>query len=157
MPIVPLAIHAADAPVRAKPSNYPEPFASQMAGRVKQPLGELFGLHNVGVNRTTLAPGAASALLHRHSRQDEMIYILEGEAVLVTDEGEAVLQAGMCAGFAAGGRAHKLENRSGANVVLLEIGDRTGGDLGSYPADDLQAVLEPDGQWQFTHKDGRPY
>ena len=153
----PIAIDAADAPVRSKPSHYPEPFASQMSGRLKQPLGELFGLRNFGVNRTTLPPGATSALMHRHSRQDEMIYILEGEATLLTDEGETVLRAGMCAGFAAGGRAHKLENRSAANVVLLEVGDRSGSDEVVYPADDLQALMGADGKWQFTHKDGRPY
>ncbi|HAT29908.1 MAG TPA: cupin [Janthinobacterium sp.] len=157
MDTLPLAITAADAVVRAKASNYPQPFAAQMAGRRKQPLGESFGIKNFGMNRCTLPPGAVSALLHRHSRQDEMIYILEGEATLVTDEGETVMRAGMCTGFAAGGRAHRLENRSGADVVLLEVGDRTAGDEASYPTDDLQAALAPDGSWRFAHKDGRPY
>lgn len=152
-----VAIVAADAPARRKPSNYPPLFAARMAGRSKQPLGELFGLHNFGVNRTTLPPGCVSALLHRHSRQDEMVYILEGEAVLVKEDGETVLRAGMCAGFAAGGPAHRLENRSDRDVVLLEIGDRAAGDDVSYPADDLQALLAPDGSWRFAHKDGTPY
>lgn len=153
----PLAIVAAEAALRTKPSNYPEPFYSRMAGREKRPLGDLFGLKNFGVNLTRLAPGAESALLHRHSRQDEFIYIVEGEAVLVTDRGEAMLTSGMCAGFPAAGLAHQLVNRSEADVVYLEIGDRTPGDEGSYPKDDIKAALGADGQWIFTHKDGTAY
>lgn len=153
----PLAIAAESAPPRAVSSNYPEPFRSRMAGRLKRPLGDVFGLSNFGVNLTRLAPGASSSLMHRHTKQDEFVYILQGEPVLATDEGEAQLKPGMCAGFAAGGRAHHLINRSDRDVVYLEIGDRTKGDSGSYPNDDLLAVLGPDGKWQFTHKDGTPY
>lgn len=153
----PIAIAAADAPLRTKPSNYPEPFASRMAGREKRILGDQFGLRNFGVNLTTLHPGSESSLLHRHSRQDEFIYILQGEPVLVTDQGEIQLRPGMCAGFPAAGLAHQLVNRTAGDVVYLEVGDRTPGDEGSYPRDDLQAALGPDGKWVFTHKDGRPY
>ncbi|HEX3972900.1 MAG TPA: cupin domain-containing protein [Stellaceae bacterium] len=153
----PLAIDAADAPPRTKPSNYPEPFFSRMGRREKHPLGDLFGLKNFGVNLTRLKPGGESALLHRHSKQDEFIYILEGNPTLVTDEGEIALAPGMCAGFAAGGIAHQLVNRTDRDVVYLEIGDRAPGDDGTYPVDDLKAALSPDGKWQFTHKDGRPY
>jgi uncharacterized cupin superfamily protein len=153
----PLAFPAALAPKRAKPSNYPEPFRSRMAGREKHPLGDIFGLRNFGVNLTRLLPGGESALLHHHSRQDEFIYILEGEPTLVTDQGEVALSPGLCAGFPAGGVAHQLVNRSDRDVVYLEIGDRSPGDEGSYPADDLAARLSPDGGWVFTHKDGQPY
>jgi uncharacterized cupin superfamily protein len=153
----PLAIVAASVPPRTKPSSYTEPFASRMARRRKRALGDVFGLTNFGVNQTTLAPGGETALLHRHSKQDELVYILEGEATLVTDDGEAVLRPGMCAGFPANGRAHQLVNRSGADVVYLEIGDRSAGDEVTYPNDDLQAALGPDGKWVFTHKDGGPY
>lgn len=153
---IPIAIKAADAPARTKPSNYPEPFASRMKGRTKRPLGDLFGLSNFGVNLTTLAPGAVSALQHRHSRQDEFVFILEGEAVLVTGETETLLRPGMCAGFKGGGVSHHLENRSGAPVTYLEIGDRTPGDEVSYPADDLVGTLGPNG-WIFHRKDGTPY
>jgi uncharacterized cupin superfamily protein len=152
----PLAINAQDAAPRTRASLMPSPFAEMTAGRVKQPLGDIFGLKNFGVNRCTLAPGSISALMHRHTTQDEFIYLLSGEAVLVTDEGEIVLTAGMCAGFPAGGRAHRLENRSSAEAVILEIGDRTPGDTAIYPRDDLAAVFE-DGRWRFTHKDGSPY
>lgn len=152
----PLAVVARDVSPRTKPSNYPEPFFSRMSGRTKRQLGDLFGLSNFGVNLTELAPGAESALLHRHSKQDEMIYILQGYPTLRTDDGEQVLAPGMCAGFPAGGRAHQLVNRTNKPVVYLEIGDRTPGDEGSYPNDDLKAVLV-DGAWAFTHKDGTPY
>jgi uncharacterized cupin superfamily protein len=153
----PLAVRALDTAPRAKPSNYPEPFASRMAGREKRALGNVFGLQNFGVNLTRLRPGGESALLHKHSRQDEFVYVLEGRPSLVTDRGETLLEPGMCAGFKADGIAHQLVNRTEHDVVYLEVGDRTAGDLGSYPNDDLCAALGPDGAWQFTHKDGRPY
>lgn len=153
----PIAVRAADVPPRTKPSNYPEPFFSRMLKREKRQLGDAFGLKNFGVNLTRLLPGGESALLHRHSRQDEFIYILEGHPTLVTDQGEVDLAPGMCAGFPAQGIAHQLVNRTDADVLVLEIGDRTPGDEGSYPSDDLKAALGPDGKWLFTHKDGRPY
>jgi uncharacterized cupin superfamily protein len=154
----PAAILAAQAARRTKPTNYPEPFASRMRGREKRPLGEVFGLTNFGVNLTRLAPGAISALRHAHTRQDEFVYILEGHPTLVTDAGETALAPGMCAGFKSGtGDGHHLVNRSAQDVVYLEVGDRTPGDQGTYPDDDLQALLGPDGKWRFTHKDGTPY
>ncbi len=154
----PVAIAALEAPRRATPSTYPEPFASRMAGREKRTLGDLFGLSNFGVNLTRLAPGAMSALRHAHTVQDEFIYLLEGHAVLVTDAGETALSPGMCAGFKAGtGDGHQLINRSNADVVYLEVGDRSAGDTVSYPDDDLKASLGPDGKYLFTHKDGTGY
>jgi uncharacterized cupin superfamily protein len=153
----PVAVLAAAAPLRRKPSTYPEPFFSRMSRREKRPLGDLFGLRNFGVNLTRLLPGGESALLHRHSKQDEFVYILEGHPTLVTDAGETVLSPGMCAGFPAAGIAHQLVNRTDQDVLYLEVGDRTPGDEGSYPVDDLKAALGPDGQWTYTHKDGRPY
>jgi uncharacterized cupin superfamily protein len=153
----PVAIVAAEAPVRTSPSNYPQPFASQMAGREKRPLGALFGLQNFGVNLTRLAPGAVSALRHAHSRQDEFVYILQGNPTLHTDEGQTRLEPGMCAGFKAGtGNAHRLLNETAQDVVYLEVGDRTAGDEGTYPDDNLRAVLV-EGKWKFVHKDGKPY
>lgn len=154
----PIAIHAAETPPKARQTNYPEPFARRVAGRRKQPLGDLFGLANFGVNLTQLAPGAISALRHAHSAQDEFIYILQGTPVLVTDEGETPLQPGMCAGFRAGtGNAHHLVNRGSDLVQYLEVGDRSPGDRATYPDDDLQAMLDAQGQWLFTRKDGSPY
>jgi uncharacterized cupin superfamily protein len=154
----PIAVLAAEAPPRRQQSVYPEPFASRMAGRLKRPLGDLFGLTNFGVNLTRLAPGAISSLRHAHSKQDELVYVLEGEPTLVNDAGETPLRPGMCAGFRAGtGNGHQLVNRTGRDVVILEVGDRTAGDVGTYPDDDLAAALGSDGRWRFTHKDGTPY
>jgi len=153
----PVALVAAEAPPRAKQSVYPEPYASRMADRQKRPLGDVFGLSNFGVNLTRLAPGAMSALRHAHSRQDEFIYILQGRPVLVTDAGETPLSPGRCAGFKADtGDGHQLLNRTDEDVVYLEVGDRSAGDVAMYPDDDIQAQFV-DGKWKFTHKDGRPY
>lgn len=154
---IPIAIVASEAAPRTKPTNYPEPFASRMAGREKRPLGDVFGLSSFGVNLTRLAPGAVSALRHAHTVQDEFIYILSGRPVLRTAAGETQLSPGMCAGFKAGtGNGHHLLNRTSEEVVYLEVGDRGAGDRVAYPDDDLRAVLV-DGKWQFAHKDGTPY
>jgi len=121
-------------------------------------LGDLFGLKTFGVNLTRLAPGAASSVHHRHSRQDEFVYVVEGEPVLVTDAGEMRLRPGFCAGFPAGGTAHHLENRTARDVLYLEIGDRGAGDEVEYPADDLALVPDPTtGRRRYTHKDGRSW
>ena len=157
MTVKPAALVAADASPRIKPSNYPEPFASRMGERLKRPLGDLFGLKNFGVNLTRLSPGALSALHHTHSRQDEFIYVVEGEPTVFTDAGETRLRPGMVAGFAAGGTAHHLENRTTSDCVILEVGDRSEGDEVRYPTDDIQAVMDSDGKWKFTHKNGDPY
>lgn len=156
-PRPPIAVRADEVAPRTRPSNYPEPFASRMKGREKRQLGDVFGLSNFGVNLTRLAPGAVSALRHSHSRQDEFVYILSGHPTLRTDEGETPLAPGMCAGFKAGtGNAHQLVNRTGETVVYLEVGDRTPGDEGAYPDDDIQAALQG-GRWVFTRKDGSAY
>ena len=153
----PVAVAAADVPARSKPSVYPEPFASRMAGRAKRQLGDLFGLTNFGVNLTRLAPNAVSALRHAHTKQDEFVYILQGRPTLHTDEGRTQLSPGMCAGFKAGtGNGHRLINETTEEVVYLEVGDRTPGDEGSYPDDDLKALLV-EGKWKFIHKGGKPY
>lgn len=156
-PLRPLALLVTDAPLRSKPSAYPEPFASRMAGRQKHPLGDLFGLKNFGVNLTRLLPGSVSSLRHAHSRQDEFVFIVEGHPTLHTDDGLTKLAPGMCAGFAAGtGNGHRLLNDTDTDVLYLEVGDRTPGDEGSYPDDDLKAFLV-EGSWNFAHKDGSSY
>ena len=151
----PIAISAASVPPRKKSTSYPEPFASRVAGREKRVLGDLFGLTNFGVNLTRLRPGSVSSLRHAHSKQDELIYILEGHPVLVTNAGETLLEPGMCAGFRAGtGDAHHLVNRSEEDVLYLEVGDRTAGDNAVYPDDDLRVMRGADGKWSYTRKDG---
>ncbi len=138
-------------------SNYPQPFKSAVAGRVKKRLGNAAGLHNFGVNLVKLAPGSCSALRHWHTRQDEFIYVLEGEVSLVGNSEEQVLKPGMAAGFPAGDAdGHHLVNRSNADVVYLEIGDRTSGDSVNYPDDDLIAKASGNSHI-FTRKNGEIY
>lgn len=149
-------VNAIDVPPRVKPSNYPEPFASRMAGRVKRQLGDAFGVKGFGVNLTILPPGGVSALLHRHTHQEEFVYILSGTPTLRTGEGEFLLHPGMCAGFVPDGPAHQLVNNSTADVHYLEIGDRNPNDRGAYPEDDLEAFFSQGG-WKFTRKNGTPY
>jgi uncharacterized cupin superfamily protein len=153
----PIALEADTVPAQPGTSAYPAKFAARVAGRTKRKLGDMFGLANFGVNLTTLDPGGESALLHRHAKQDEFIYILEGNPTLRTDEGDVELAPGMCAGFPAAGIAHQLVNRTDEAVTYLEIGDRTPGDSGTYPEDDLMAVAKPEGGWLFTRKDGTAY
>jgi uncharacterized cupin superfamily protein len=157
-PQIPIAILAADAPVRARVSSYPEPFASRMEGREKRILGDLFGLTNFGVNLTRLSPNSASSLRHSHAKQDEFVYIVQGRPTLCTEEGQTQLAPGMCAGFRAGtGDGHNLVNETGEDVLYLEIGDRTPGDETTYADDDLKLVPAGEGRRQFLHKDGTPY
>lgn len=138
-------------------SMYPQQFQSVVAGRVKKRLGDAAGLQNFGVNLVKLAPGSCSALRHWHSRQDELIYVLEGEVTLVTNSDEEVLKSGMAAGFPAGDAdGHHLVNRSNSVVIYLEIGDRTPGDEVDYPDDDLIAKANGN-SWSFTHKNGDIY
>lgn len=127
------------------------------AGRGKQALGDALGLQNFGVNLVRLEPGAASALRHWHTRQDEFIYVLEGEVTLVTDEGEQRLRPGLCAGFPAGkADGHCLMNRGSAVAVYLEVGDRLPGDQAHYPEADLEARAGR-AAYQLFHKDGSAY
>lgn len=138
-------------------SNYPGPFKPGVAGRSKQRLGDALGLKNFGVNLTTIQPGAASALRHWHSHEDEFIYMVSGELVLITDGGEQTLVAGSAAGFPAGrADGHCLVNRSTVDAVYLEVGDRSPDDAVAYPDNDLEARATASGR-KFFRKDGTPY
>ena len=138
-------------------SAYPEPFKSRVATRRKQRLGDALGLRNFGVNLTTLPPGALSALRHWHSHEDEFIYIVSGELVLITGEAEQALKPGMCAGFPAGKHdGHCLVNRTAKDAVYLEVGDRRPEDAVTYPDDNIAGRATPQGR-RFTRKDGTPY
>lgn len=149
---------AATIPEPMQRTNYPAPFASLVANRTKRKLGDFFGLTNFGVNWTQLAPGAISALLHHHAKQDEFIYILEGQPTLVLGEQELQMKPGDCVGFRAGaGVAHQLVNRSAQIVTYIEVGDRSKGDKVNYPNDDLAVTVAANGNLMFTHKNGDPY
>jgi uncharacterized cupin superfamily protein len=139
-------------------SGYPEPFRSRVLPREKRAIGDAFNLTKVGVNLTTLMPGVESSMRHFHTREDELIYVIEGEVVLVTDEGETTLGPGMCAGFPAGVRnGHQLINRSDRPVRYLEISNRDPEDSAEYPDVDLAFRRGPNREFIFEHKDGTPY
>ena len=128
-----------------------------MDGREKRQLGDFFGLTNFGINLTRLKPKAISALRHAHSKQDEFMYILQGNPTLQTNEGRIKLAPGTCIGFPAGkDNANNLINETSEDVLYLEIGDRTLGDEAIYPDDDIQAKFIND-KWAFSHKNGDPY
>jgi uncharacterized cupin superfamily protein len=154
--LAPPALDPRDVPSQAA-SGYPEPFRSRVAGRHRKRLGDAAGLKNFGVNLVTLDPRSESSMRHWHEKQDEFIFVLEGEVTLVTNAGRQRLGPGMAAGFPAGSAdAHQLVNETNKPVVYLEIGDRTPDDSASYPDVDL-AVRMVDGKWVYSRKDGRPY
>lgn len=146
-------IDLSQAPIRIG-SRYPAPFDAPCRDRHRLQLGDAGGLTQFGVNLLTLKPGVWSSQRHWHRLEDEFVYILSGEAVLVTDAGEEVLRAGDCAAFPAGvENGHHLINRGPGDVTLLEVGTRTGQDSGAYSDIDLLF----DAQRGYHHKDGLPY
>lgn len=151
------ALDPADVP-SVSGSGYPEPYRAAVAGRCQRRLGDALGLRNFGVNLVRLAPGAASSQRHWHALEDEFVYMLEGEAELVTDAGTQTLRAGMCAGFPAGkADGHHLVNRSARDAVFLVVGDRRPGlESVEYPDIDLKGRWV-DGRWTYFHNDGTPW
>ncbi|MFP3921713.1 MAG: cupin domain-containing protein [Dichotomicrobium sp.] len=138
-------------------SIYPHPFGAQLEGRLKRKLGDIVGIEQFGVNLVTLEPGAWSSQRHWHEKEDEFVYVIAGEATLVTDDGERTLTPGMFAGFPAGdSNAHQLANNSDAPVIYLEIGTRIPDERAAYPDVDMKAH-KVDGNWVFTRNDGTPY
>jgi uncharacterized cupin superfamily protein len=138
-------------------TNYPKPFKRVVMGRSRKRLGVAAGLDQFGVNLTTLKPGAASALRHWHEKEDELVYILEGEVVLIEDGGETVLKASDAAGFKANvANGHHLVNKSGRDAVYLEIGTRAKHERAEYSDVDLRAISDDAGE-RYTHKNGQPY
>lgn len=139
-------------------TGYPEPYRTRNAKRFNRRLADHAGLKNFGVNLTRIAPGGQSSCRHAHSKQDEFVYVVEGEIVVETNAGRQVLRPGMCVGFPAGtGDAHRFVNESPRDAVFLVVGDRTAGDEVEYPDDDLKGVFGPNGRFHFLRKDGTPY
>jgi uncharacterized cupin superfamily protein len=138
-------------------SGYPAEFQPVTVGREKLPLGNAVGLTQFGVNLTRLKPGAASALRHWHENEDEFIYMLEGELVLIENEGETILCPGEAAGFKAGiPNGHHFVNRTQKDAVYLEIGTRAPRERAHYPDVDLIADCDDDG-FKYSHRSGEPY
>jgi uncharacterized cupin superfamily protein len=138
-------------------SGYPKPFEVPVAKRSRKRLAEAAGLTKIGVTLLRLPPGAWSTQRHWHMLSDEFVFVLSGEVVLVTDEGEEFLRAGDAAGFKASDRnGHHLQNRSDRDATILEIGNHLQNDTAYYPDIDLIASLV-DGRSILTHRDGRVY
>lgn len=139
-------------------STYPAPFRPGQRMRHYRHLGHFGGIGNYGVNLVRVEPGGQSSARHAHSRQDELVYVLSGELVLVTNAGEEVVKPGTCVAFPAGtGDAHHFLNRGTADATFLVVGDRTAGDEVSYPDIDLAWRAGPDGKKAYFQKDGTPY
>jgi uncharacterized cupin superfamily protein len=136
---------------------YPPPYDAPCRARERTRLGDPAGLTQFGVNLLRLPPGVSSSQRHWHTGEDEFVYVLSGEVVLVSDAGEEVLRAGDCAGFPANDRdGHCLENRSGQDAAVLEIGSRMTGSVAYYP--DIDMVAPAGGKpTAYTHRDGTPY
>jgi uncharacterized cupin superfamily protein len=138
-------------------SIYPDEFNYVVKGRVRQRLGDAVDLTQFGVNLSRLPPGAASSLRHWHEREDEMVFVLEGELVLVEAGGETVLKAGEAAAWKANsGNGHQLINRADRDAVFLEIGTRSVDERTVYVDVDLVQERDASGR-RMLHKDGRPY
>ncbi len=121
-------------------SSYPDPHKAQVSGRKTWPITSLFRLTQFGVNRVELAPGSWSTQRHWHRRNDEAVIVIEGEVVLVTDEGEEVLGPGDCVAFKAGvENAHHFQNRSDRPAVYFDIGGRDPWDSSVFPDIGLEA------------------
>ncbi len=157
-PIAGNVITDPDAIEPRRTSSYPARYQIPPGKRGRRALGDAFGLMNFGVNLTVLEPGGWSAQRHWHLKQDELIYVLDGELTLLTDDGETVLTAGMTAGFKAGvTNGHHVINRSDRPARYLEIGDRTAGEVVTYTDIDMVMRESADGTRRFFDKQGRPY
>jgi uncharacterized cupin superfamily protein len=136
---------------------YPAEFATGFDKRIKRALGDAGGLTQFGVNLTTLEPGGVSALRHWHAKEDEFVYVIDGELTLITNAGEEILHPGMAASFPAGvPDAHQIINRSVAPATYLEIGTRASEDEATYPDVDLR-YIKREGRRGFVRKSGEPY
>jgi uncharacterized cupin superfamily protein len=139
-------------------SSYPEPYREGQRKRYNRRLGDHAGLKNYGVNLVRVVPGGQSSARHAHSKQDEFVYVLEGELVLVTDAGRETVGPNTCIGFPAGtGDGHHLLNLAQKDAVFLVVGDRSADDELTYPDIDLELKTGPDGVKGYYRKDGTPY
>lgn len=138
-------------------SGYPAPFAQEVAGRIQHNLGDAGGLTQFGVKLCRLQPGAWSSQRHWHENEDEFVMVLEGELMMIENEGETPMRAGDCATYKAGvANGHHLINRNAVDAVFLVVGTRAATEAAHYPDIDLKAVNDGNGV-RYFHTDGRPY
>jgi len=138
-------------------SGYPSQYHARVLPRAVRRLGDAVGLTAIGVNHVTIPPGKESSLRHHHTHEDELVYVLEGQLVLHTNDGEEVLRAGMFAGFRAGdGNGHHLYNRTDEDAVYLVVSNRHPEDGASYPDEDLRVQKDASGKYVYSRKDGSP-
>ena len=138
-------------------TRYPAPHDIPCRSRERRRLGDAAGLTQYGVNLLRLPPGAWSSQRHWHTDGDEFVYIVAGEVVLVTDEGEELLRAGDAAGFKGGeANGHHLQNRSAADALVLEVGTRLDDEGVFYPDIDMMIPAKRT-PMVFAHRDGTPY
>ena len=136
-------------------TTYPEPMASEMSRRYFRRLGPAGGLSDIGISHVVLEPGGISSQRHWHEGIDEFVVVLDGEAVLVEEEGETVLRAGDCAAFPKNlPNGHRLENRGERDCVFLAVDGRQGEGDCHYPDVDLHW---DNAAHRYTRKDGTPY
>jgi uncharacterized cupin superfamily protein len=138
-------------------TGYPPHLAAITHGRFRKRLGNEGGLTQFGVNLCRLEPGSGSSIRHWHDNEDEFVFMLSGEAILIENEGETVLKPGDAAAFKAGvPNGHCLVNRGTVDAVFLEVGTRAQEEIVDYPDVDLRAVKDASGM-RFTRKDGTEY
>lgn len=134
-------------------TGYPSPFDRDVAGRFYRRLALAGGLTEFGASHVTLKPGAWSSQRHWHEGEDEFLVMLEGEAVLVEDDGRTILKAGDCAAWPKGiTNGHHLRNEGERDCVFVVVGagENKGGGYS-----DIDLMFTPEGS--YTHKDGSPY
>jgi uncharacterized cupin superfamily protein len=149
-PILKPALEPLEVPAQTK-TIYPPPHDRVVKGRSKRRLGPALGLTDLGVNLTTLMPGAASAMRHYHSNNDEFVFIVDGEVTLVTNAGKQLLVTGMCAGFPKGKKdGHQLVNEGDRPVIYLEAGTNLMPDLIHYPDTKLWLYEDEKGRAAFS-------
>ncbi len=138
-------------------SIYPEPYASEMAGRSSLRLGDAGGLTQFGANLIRLEPGAKSSLRHWHENEDEFVWVVSGELVLVQDAGETVMRPGDCAAFPAGSPdGHHFLNRTDAPASFLVVGSKARAEVAHYSDVDLELRVA-EGKAAFFYRDGSPW
>jgi uncharacterized cupin superfamily protein len=158
MPLKPPAFDPKDIAPRVGITAYPEKYRGPVAGRARRALGDPHGLTQFGVNLTTIPPGGWSAQRHWHAKEDEFVYVVAGELVLITNGGEQVLGPGMAAAFPAGkADGHHLVNRTDRDATYLEVGTRHSDERVEYPECDMRVEPGPDGKRRFVNRKGEPY